>query len=73
MCRIPSFPVAGDGANSPLKNTWGTFPTCLFFPGIWHVGNVPHFINGLLAGLPPQNNLANLPTLRLADLALLVC
>ncbi len=32
--------------NSPLKK-WGTFPTCLFFPGIWHVGNVPHvFFNG---------------------------
>jgi len=38
-------------SNSPLKNTWGTIPSCQIHGKNRHVGNVPHFVNGLIA--PP--------------------
>ena len=35
--------------STPLKNMWGTFPTCQIPEENRHVGNVPHFFNRLLA------------------------
>ena len=50
--RLADFAWQGDfvycgGAGSLLNDTWGTFSTCQIPEENRHVGNVPHFFNGL--------------------------